>query len=134
MAILSVRHVTSYASRGPIRLGERRLSLRLRDSNDQRWLGASLQIDREPARRRWIHDVFDKGVAGADFEGQTGRLHVESRIDADDPDLRNQGGPRLRSPGRQGAPGPETHRAFAGWPKLRGDRASVAQMTNKQDL
>ena len=80
MAILSVKHVTSYAYAEPIRLGEHRMMLRPRDSNDQRLLGAELRIDPEPSRLHWIHDVFDNCVAVADFDGQTDRLRVESRI------------------------------------------------------
>ena len=56
------------------------MMLRPRDSNDQRLLRASLQIDPEPSRLRWIHDVFDNCVAVADFEGETKRLQVESHI------------------------------------------------------
>ena len=80
MAILSVQHVTRYDYAAPIKLGEHRMMLRPRDSNDQRLLSADLQIDPEPSRLRWIHDVFDNCVAVADFEGQTSRLQVESQI------------------------------------------------------
>jgi hypothetical protein len=44
MTILSVRHVTAYRYAGPVRLGEHRMMLRPRDSNDQRLLEASLDI------------------------------------------------------------------------------------------
>jgi transglutaminase-like putative cysteine protease len=80
MAILSVKHVTSYAYATPIRLGEHRMMLRPRDSNDQRLLSAKLTIDPEPSRLHWIHDVFDNCVAVAEFRGETERLRVESRI------------------------------------------------------
>ena len=80
MAILSVKHATSYSYAEPIRLGEHRMMLRPRDSNDQRLLGANLIIDPEPSRLHWIHDVFDNCVAVADFRGETKRLSVESRI------------------------------------------------------
>lgn len=67
MTILTVRHVTHYAYRAPVRLGEHRMMMRPRDSNDQRLLSAQLTIDPEPFRLHWIHDVFDNCVAVADF-------------------------------------------------------------------
>lgn len=83
MAILSVRHVTTYTYAAPIRLGEHRMMLRPRDSDDQRLISSKLAIDPEPSRLRWIHDVFDNCVAVADFVGETDRLSVESRISVD---------------------------------------------------
>ena len=80
MRRLSVRHVTAYSYAVPVRLGEHRMLLRPRDSNDQRLLSAELTIDPEPSRLHWIHDVFDNCVAVADFKGETDRLRVESRI------------------------------------------------------
>ncbi|MBV8106461.1 MAG: transglutaminase family protein, partial [Hyphomicrobiales bacterium] len=56
MTILSVRHVTTYSYAAPVRLGEHRMMLRPRDSNDQRLLKASLGIMPQPHRLRWIHD------------------------------------------------------------------------------
>ena len=38
MTILTVKHVTTYAYGVPVRLGEHRMMLRPRDSNDQRLL------------------------------------------------------------------------------------------------
>jgi transglutaminase-like putative cysteine protease len=92
MTILSVRHLTSYAYRAPVRLGEHRMMLRPRSSNDQRLLSASLAIAPEPRRLRWIHDVFDNSVAIADFASDTRELQVESRmvlehIPFDEPDF-----------------------------------------------
>jgi transglutaminase-like putative cysteine protease len=80
MAILTVRHVTSYSYYTPVRLGEHRMMLRPRDSNDQRLVSAELTIDPEPTRLHWIHDVFDNCVAVASFGGEATRLRVESRI------------------------------------------------------
>ena len=80
MAILTVRHLTTYSYASPVRLGEHRMMLRPRDSNDQRLLHASLEIEPRPHRLRWIHDVFDNCVAVADFAGETRRLEVESTI------------------------------------------------------
>jgi transglutaminase-like putative cysteine protease len=80
MAILSVRHVTTYSYAVPVRLGEHRMMLRPRDSNDQRLLSAALAIEPSPSRLHWIHDVFDNCVAVADFAGTTRELRVESNI------------------------------------------------------
>ena len=80
MSILTVKHVTTYSYKGPVRLGEHRMMLRPRDSNDQRLLKASLDIEPRPHRLRWIHDVFDNCVAIADFAGETRRLVVENNI------------------------------------------------------
>jgi transglutaminase-like putative cysteine protease len=80
MTILSVRHITKYAYRVPVRLGEHRMMLRPRSSNDQRLLHASLDISPEPRRLRWIHDVFDNSVAIADFHEPTRELRVDSNI------------------------------------------------------
>jgi hypothetical protein len=48
MTILSVNHVTTYAYAAPVRLGEHRMMLRPRDSNDQRLRAARLTIDPAP--------------------------------------------------------------------------------------
>jgi transglutaminase-like putative cysteine protease len=80
MTILTVRHLTTYSYAAPVRLGEHRMMLRPRDSNDQRLLKASLEIEPRPHRLRWIHDVFDNCVAIADFSGETRRLNVENNI------------------------------------------------------
>jgi transglutaminase-like putative cysteine protease len=80
MTILRVKHLTTYSYAAPVRLGEHRMMLRPRDSNDQRLLKASLEIEPRPHRLRWIHDVFDNCVAIADFAGETRRLEVENNI------------------------------------------------------
>ena len=80
MTILTVRHLTTYSYAAPVRLGEHRMMLRPRDSNDQRLLKASLKIEPRPHRLRWIHDAFDNCVAIADFAGETRRLEVENNI------------------------------------------------------
>ena len=41
MTILTVRHLTTYSYAAPVRLGEHRMMLRPRDSNDQRLLEAT---------------------------------------------------------------------------------------------
>ncbi len=80
MTILTVKHVTAYSYAVPVRLGEHRMMLRPRDSNDQRLLDATLDIEPRPQSIRWIHDVFDNCVAIANFTGNTRSLRVESNI------------------------------------------------------
>jgi transglutaminase-like putative cysteine protease len=81
MTILTVNHVTTYAYAAPVRLGEHRMMLRPRDSNDQRLRAARLTIDPAPTSLRWIHDVFDNCVAIANFAGETRSLRVESDLE-----------------------------------------------------
>jgi transglutaminase-like putative cysteine protease len=78
MTILTVKHVTTYHYSAPVRLGEHRMMLRPRDSNDQRLLEARLDIEPRPQSLRWIHDVFDNCVAIATFAGLTKELRVEN--------------------------------------------------------
>ncbi len=80
MPILTVDHVTTYSYSRPVGLGEHRMMLRPRDSYDQRLISASLDIDPQPQRLTWIHDVFDNCVAIASFSGQTRRLRIASAI------------------------------------------------------
>jgi transglutaminase-like putative cysteine protease len=80
MTILTVKHVTTYAYATPVRLGEHRMMLRPRDSNDQRLLDATLAIEPRPQNLRWIHDVFDNCVAIANFSGDTRSLRVENNL------------------------------------------------------
>jgi hypothetical protein len=58
MAILLVRHVTTYRYKRPVRLGEHRLMFRPRDSFDQRLLDSHLAVVPQPSRLRWIHELF----------------------------------------------------------------------------
>ncbi|MBB4200327.1 transglutaminase [Rhodoblastus sphagnicola] len=81
MTILTVNHVTTYTYDAPVRLGEHRMMLRPRDSNDQRLRVARLSIDPAPKNLRWIHDVFDNCVAIANFSGETQSLRVENYLE-----------------------------------------------------
>ncbi len=80
MPVFSVNHVTTYSYAAPVRLGEHRMMLRPRDSNDQRLLDATLDIDPRPQKLRWIHDVFENCVAIANFSGMTQKLRFENNI------------------------------------------------------
>src|SRR5436309_1401410 len=63
MAILTVRHVTTYRYRRPVAFGEHRMMFRPRDSYDQRLIDSRLLITPEPVRVHWIHDPFGNCVA-----------------------------------------------------------------------
>jgi transglutaminase-like putative cysteine protease len=80
MTILTVKHDTTYTYNTPVRLGEHRMMLRPRDSNDQRLLAATLDIEPRPNDLRWIHDVFDNCVTIANFAGPTRSLRVENNL------------------------------------------------------
>src|ERR1700680_4458203 len=80
MSLLTVRHVTIYRYREPVRLGEHRMMFRPRASHDLKLLKASLNILPNPARLRWLHDVFDNSIAIAEFDGPTSELRFESLV------------------------------------------------------
>jgi transglutaminase-like putative cysteine protease len=69
MSLLTVRHVTIYRYSEPVRLGEHRMMFRPRESHDLKLLRTSLTITPNPARLRWLHDVFDNSIAIAEFDG-----------------------------------------------------------------
>src|SRR5205085_8064313 len=83
MPILTVRHVTTYTYKQPVRFGEHRMMLRPRDSYDQRLIEATLDITPEPAEIRWLHDVFGNCVAIARFSGSAPELRFDSTIRLD---------------------------------------------------
>jgi transglutaminase-like putative cysteine protease len=80
MPIFSVRHLTEYRYRRPVRFGEHRLMFRPRDSYDQRLLEATLSVEPEPAHIRWIHDVFGNCVALVRISRKSPVLRFETRI------------------------------------------------------
>jgi transglutaminase-like putative cysteine protease len=83
MTIISVRHVTIYRYKQPMAFGEHRIMFRPRDSYDQKLIEASLSIQPEPARIRWIHDPFGNCVAIASFTRQACELRFECNIRLD---------------------------------------------------
>jgi transglutaminase-like putative cysteine protease len=80
MSFLTVRHVTIYRYSEPVRLGEHRMMFRPRASHDLKLLKTSLSIVPNPARLRWLHDVFDNSIAIAEFDGPTSELCFESNV------------------------------------------------------
>src|SRR5450759_1237110 len=77
---LTVRHVTTYRYREPVRLGEHRMMFRPRASHDLKLLRTSLSILPNPSRLRWLHDVFDNSIAIPEFDGPTSELRFESIV------------------------------------------------------
>jgi transglutaminase-like putative cysteine protease len=68
MPLLTIHHKTEYRYAHPVAFGEHRIMLRPRDGHDLRVLSNSLEIEPEPMRLRWIHDVFGNSVAIATFD------------------------------------------------------------------
>ena len=83
MPIFSVRHVTEYRYKRPVKFGEHRLLFRPRDSYDQRLLEATLVVEPEPATIRWMHDVFGNCVAIIRISRKAPVLRFETRIRLD---------------------------------------------------
>lgn len=91
MTRLSVRHLTRYRYRLPVRFGEHRLMFRPRDSHDLRLIDTGLLLS-PPGQVRWLHDVFSNSIAIVTFEEPAEELVFESRIDVEhfgleDPDF-----------------------------------------------
>ncbi len=80
MTVLSVRHVTRYEYKAPVRFGDHRLMFRPRDSYDQRLLSSDMAIVPEPKRVRWFHDVFGNCVAVASFGTEAKLLEFDTTI------------------------------------------------------
>jgi len=80
MSLLTVRHDTIYRYSEPVELGVHRMMFRPRESHDLKLLKTSLSIMPNPARLRWLHDVFDNSIAIAEFDGATSELRFESIV------------------------------------------------------
>jgi transglutaminase-like putative cysteine protease len=83
MAILRVRHITTYQYNRPVSFGEHRILFRPRDSYDQRLLLADIDISPTPVSLHWIHDVFGNCVAIARFDRQADQLRFQTNIALD---------------------------------------------------
>lgn len=80
MPIFSVRHITEYRYRRPVKFGEHRLMFRPRDSYDQLLRDADLTVTPEPASVRWIHDVFGNCVCLVRISRRSPILRFETNI------------------------------------------------------
>jgi hypothetical protein len=56
------------------------MMFRPRESHDLKLLSTSLSITPNPARVRWLHDVFDNSIAIAEFDGSASELRFESKV------------------------------------------------------
>lgn len=83
MTIFSVRHITDYQYKRPVKLGEHRMMFRPRDSFDQTLLSVSLVVEPPHEQIRWIHDPFGNCVALLSFSTPTRTLRFESNIRLD---------------------------------------------------
>ncbi|MBR0666071.1 transglutaminase family protein [Roseomonas hellenica] len=83
MAILTVRHVTTYRYRQPVAFGEHRMMFRPREGHDQRLIEARLEITPEPEEIRWLHDVFGNSVGVARFSSRARELCFDSTVRLD---------------------------------------------------
>ena len=80
MTLLSVRHVTRYAYKVPVRFGEHRLMVRPRDSFDQRLIDFRLDITPQAKAVRWMHDPLGNCIAVAHFSCEAAELTFDARI------------------------------------------------------
>ncbi len=83
MPSLKVCHSTVYRYRRPVSFGPHRMMFRPRDSHDLRLVSTRLAIRPEPARIRWVHDVFGNSIATATFpeDARADRLEFVSELD-----------------------------------------------------
>lgn len=79
MAILNVRHITSYRYHRPVQFGDHRLMLRPRDSHDLRLIQTSLTCS-PTATLTWRYDVFGNSIAIASFAEPAAELRIESAL------------------------------------------------------
>ena len=80
MALVTLKHLTSYLYAQPVALGPHRMMVRPRESFDQHLLEASLEISPKPSELRWLQDVFGNAVAIAQFAERARELRIESTI------------------------------------------------------
>jgi transglutaminase-like putative cysteine protease len=83
MPILTVRHITTYLYKQPVRFGEHRMMLRPRDDEDQKILASELEVTPEPSHLVWTWDDLGNHIAIARFARQASELRFESTIRLD---------------------------------------------------
>jgi transglutaminase-like putative cysteine protease len=79
MTAFSIRHVTSYRYRSPVRLGVHRLQLRPRESRELRIVNMDIEVA-PSGTLSWAHDVFGNAIASVTFSAPTESLVIESRV------------------------------------------------------
>ena len=83
MTLLTIHHKTEYRYAHPVAFGEHRIMLRPRDGHDLRVLSCELDINPQPMRLRWIHDVFGNSVGIATFDERAATLTFTSTVTVD---------------------------------------------------
>lgn len=83
MPILTIKHVTTYLYRQPVKFGEHRMMLRPRDDVDQKILASELEVTPGPSHLVWSRDDFGNHIAIARFARQASELRFESTIRLD---------------------------------------------------
>ncbi len=79
MAVVSIRHLTTYRYRKPVAFGEHRMMFRPLQAFDQRLLSSSVTVSPDPELLRHIQDVSGACVGVARFDRPADRLVFESR-------------------------------------------------------
>ncbi len=77
LALITIRHLTTYAYYQPVSLDQHRLMLRPRESRDLRLVSHDLAIT-PSARVTWAQDVAGNAVATSSFQGMSDRLVIDS--------------------------------------------------------
>ncbi|MDB5472276.1 MAG: transglutaminase domain protein [Caulobacter sp.] len=80
MAIVSIRHLTTYRYRKPVAFGEHRMMFRPLQAFDQRLISAQVTVSPEPELLRHIQDVSGACVGVARFDRPADRLVFDSRV------------------------------------------------------
>ena len=80
MAIVSIRHLTTYRYRKPVAFGEHRMMFRPLQAFDQRLISAEVTVSPDPELLRHIQDVSGACVGVARFDAPSDRLVFDSRV------------------------------------------------------
>jgi transglutaminase-like putative cysteine protease len=83
MAILTIRHITTYRYRRPVAFGEHRMMLRPRDDRDQTVLASDIAIAPTPSEIAWTQDPLGNHMGVVRFTECGSELRFESRISVD---------------------------------------------------
>ncbi len=80
MAVISIRHLTTYRYRKPVAFGEHRMMFRPLQAFDQRLISSQVTVSPDPEMLRHIQDVSGACIGIARFDRPSDRLAFESRV------------------------------------------------------